>query len=212
MKFRVWPTMVLRLVGVFLAPLLAAGCLSVDFVSNHDPEIDAGLTRMHTETTAFVDRMIGSRGTPEGTYVANKDFYIEQIAAVDTLVLRAEAHRVLGRCPAPELMGAVLTQARTRIESRQTSAGLSPQLDLALEQAKSQLSTLATDDCEVGLLRLIRMNFQEMRTFHEAQADRGIPESARGPLLEGGLGSTIRSALTVEIAKKGVTTTSDGDQ
>lgn len=210
MKLGLWPGMVLRMLGVLLAPLAAAGCLSIQLVSDYDPEIDAGLSRMHTETTAFVDRMIAARGTPEGTYAANKDFYIDQTAAVDTLLLRAEAHRVLGRCPTPELMASVLSQARSRIESRQTTPALSPQLNLALEQAKSQLATLATDDCEVGLLRLIRMNFQEMRTFHEAQAERGIPESARGPLLEGGLGSTIRSALTVEIAKKGVTTTSDG--
>jgi len=84
---------------VMLLPLVLTGCLSIQLVSDYDPEIDAGLSRMNTETTAFVDRMIAARNTPEGTYAANKDFYIDQIAAVDTLVLRAEAHQ---RLPEPD--------------------------------------------------------------------------------------------------------------
>src|ERR1700754_3084793 len=120
-----------RLLAVMLLPLVLTGCLSIQLVSDYDPEIDAGLSRMNTETTAFVDRMIAARNTPEGTYAANKDFYIDQIAAVDTLVLRAEAHRVLGRCPAPELMSSVLGAARSRIEQRQTSSALGAQMDLA---------------------------------------------------------------------------------
>lgn len=200
-----------RLISGLLLPLVLAGCMSIQLVSNYDAEIDSGLSRMNTETTAFVDRMIAARGTPAGTYTANTDFYIDQIAALDTLMVRAEAHRVLGRCPAPELVGRVLEQSRQRLDARRNTPGLDLQTTSALDRARSQLETLADDDCEVGLLRLIRMNLQELRQFHIDQGELGIPPSARGPLLEGGLGSTIRSALTVEIAKKGVTTSSGAD-
>lgn len=200
-----------RLLGLLFVPLVLAGCLSVQLVSDYDAEIDAGLTEMNTETTAFVDRMIAARGTPEGAYAANTEFYIEQIAAIETLMVRAQAHRTLGRCPAPEIVGKALEGSQARIEAQLQTHTVDPQLRLALEQARSQLASLAGDDCEVGLLSLIRSNLQAMRDFHEAQGALGIPPSARGPLLEGGLGSTIRSAMTVEIAKKSMAA-SAGDQ
>lgn len=171
--------------AVFLcATLLVAGCMTVTFVPAYDEQIDSGLTSLYADTSVFVDRMIAVSGTPEGTYDQNVDFYDGVNGRVEALIVRAEAHRVLNDCPASKVVNAALAAAPIPAEVR------------------GRIGTLAQDDCQVVLMRLIKGGFADMQNFHRAQEARGIPPSARGPLLDGGVGALLRAGITVEIAKR----------
>jgi hypothetical protein len=162
---------------------LMAGC-TVRLVSDYDPQIDEGLSRLHTDVTAFVNRMIANAGKVAGTYDANKDFYTVKDAEIDTLIVRAEAHKALNSCPSTELVARAVTAAM-------------PQ-----SNAATLVSQIPKGDCSVVLLQLVKGGFGDLQKFHQAQGALGIPAAAKGPLLEGGLGSLIRAAIIVELAKR----------
>lgn len=164
--------------------LLLASCAPVKLVPAYDEQIDSGLTSLYGDTTAFVDKMISLAGTPEGDYAHNSDFYDQASSRVEALAARAEAHRVLNDCPTAKVVSRALASARVPAEVRGT------------------IGNLPKDDCQVVLMRLIKTGFDEMREFHKAQGARGIPPSARGPLLDGGVGALLRAGITVEIAKR----------
>ena len=164
--------------------LLLSACTSVRLVPAYDEQIDTGLTSLYGDTTAFVDKMIALSGKPEGEYAPNAEFYDAASSRVEALAARAEAHRVLNDCPTTKVVTKALSSVRIPAEVRGT------------------IGTLPKDDCQVVLIRLIKGGFDEMREFHKAQGARGIPPSARGPLLDGGVGSLLRAGITVEIAKR----------
>jgi len=164
--------------------ILAAGCTTVTVVPAYDDQIDAGLTQLYGDTVVFVDRAIALRGTPAGEYAQHVDFYDGADGRLEALIARAEAHRVLRDCPTTRLASRALAAARLPAEIR------------------GQIGTLAADDCQVVLLRLIKGGYGDLRHFHEAQGRLGIPPSARGPLVEGGVGALLRAGITVEIAKR----------
>lgn len=167
-----------------LAALLVAGCAHVTLVPAYDEQIDAGLTALYGDTAVFVDRMIAAKGTPAGEYAANTGFYDGADGRLEALIARAEAHRVLRDCPSTKVIGRALAAIRLPADVR------------------GQIGTLPADDCQVVLLRLIKGGFGSMRAFHQAQGAIGIPPSARGPLLDGGVGALLRAGITVEIAKR----------
>ena len=177
--FRAWIPL------IFLSFALAlTACASVRLVPAYDEQIDVGLTSLYGDTTAFVDKMTALAGTPEGDFAHNREFYDDAFSRVEALSARAEAHRVLNDCPSSKVVEKALSSSRIPAEVRGT------------------IGTLPKDDCQVVLMRLIRTGFDQMKEFHEAQGDRGIPPSARGPLLEGGVGALLRAGITVEIAKR----------
>lgn len=173
-----------RLLALCVLSLSLASCSSIMLVPDYDEQIDAGLTQLYADTTGFVDRMIALHGTPEGTYERNADFYTQASARIDALTVRAEAHRVLNDCPSSKVVTKALSMARIPAD------------------VMGQIGNLPQDDCQVVLFRLIRGGFDSFRTFHQAQGALGIPPSARGPLLDGGVGALLRAGITVELAKR----------
>ena len=174
-----------QLALLVFATALLGGCSHVTLVPAYDEQIDSGLTSLYSDTIIFVDRMTALAGKPEGAYAANMDFYGAADARVEALIVRAEAHRVLKDCPSTRLMAKALDAARISADVR------------------GQIGPLSGDDCQVVLIRLIKSGFQDMRDFHQAQGALGIPASARGPLIDGGIGSLLRAGITVELAKRG---------
>lgn len=181
---RSWRTFLGALTVLLLTATVTA-CSPVRFVSGYDEQIDRGLTQLYADTREFVDRMIALRGRPEGTYEPNADFYRSAIARVESFTFRAEANQAMASCPSTALIGRALA-----------AAGLP-------DEVRQQVGAVPEGECQVVLFRLMRGAFEDMRRLHQAQGARGIPESARGPLLEGGVGSLMRGAMAVEIAKRG---------
>lgn len=175
---------VMRVFLGILATIALSGCTTVRLVPAYDDQIDAGLTQLYGDTVVFVDRMIALKGTPQGQVSANAHFYDEADARIEALIVRAEAHRVLKDCPASKVVNQALTLTRLPADVR------------------AQIGNLPMDDCQVVLLRLVKGGFGDMRRFHDAQGTIGIPPSARGPLIDGGVGALLRAAITVEIAKR----------
>ena len=180
--------------AALVGPLLAAlvGC-TVHLVSDYDDQIDAGLSELNTDATAFVNKMIANAGQPAGTYDANKDFYTTEYAKVDTLILRAEAIKALDKCPSTE----VVTAALTKFTPPATASSPIPLPDLS-----QALANIPKNDCSVVLLGLIKQGFTQLESLHRAQGALGIPKEAHDPILVGGLGSLIHTAIVVELALK----------
>ena len=174
-----------------LAFLALAGACSVHFVSDYDEQIDNGLTQLNTDVAVFVTKMINAAGTPAGAYnykkddaFPNKEFYATQDGRLDTLIVRAQAHKALDQCPS------------TAVVQRAVAVAV-PQGDVARFSAQ-----IPKDDCSVVLLQLVKDGIGDLRKLHEAQGSAGIPSVARDPILVGGVGALIRAAITVEVAKK----------
>ncbi len=167
-----------------MGALLLGSCTTITLVPAYDEQIDSGLTSLYADTSVFVDRMIAAHGKPEGTYAQNVGFYDAADGRVEALIVRAEAHRVLNDCPASKVVNAALAAVAIPADVR------------------SKIGTLPEDDCQVVLMRLVKEEYADMRKFHDAQGALGIPPSARGPLLDGGVGAVLRAAITVEIAKR----------
>jgi hypothetical protein len=179
--------------GAMVATLL--GC-AVQLVSGYDEQIDTGLSELNTDVTAFVNRMIDAAGTPAGEYASNKTFYGDEDAKLDTLLARAQANKVLNRCPTSDVMAAAIKAAFPAPSSQPGS------FPLPLPDGSAVLAQVSSDACSVVLLQLVRQGLGQMKAFHMAQGPKGIPPEAHDPLLVGGIGSLIHAAITVELAKK----------
>jgi hypothetical protein len=160
-----------------------AGC-APQLVSDYDDQIDTGLSQLNTDVSAFVLKMNSVAGTQAGTYAANQDFYINEEAKIDTLIVRAQAHRVLNSCPSVGVTAAVLAK---------TAAG---------SDVQKYVAAIPKDDCSVVLLQELKQAFVDLQTFHQANGMGGIPAQADARILDGGIGALIRAGITVEIAKK----------
>jgi hypothetical protein len=79
------------IVAALLAAALLCSACAVKFVSDYDPDLDRGVTELHTRLTAFLLRMGETAGTPEGEYSHNKEFYTDTQAAISSLIIRAES-------------------------------------------------------------------------------------------------------------------------
>jgi hypothetical protein len=78
--------------ALFIALVAAAfACGPVRLVSPYDEAIDRGASEIHTRIVAFIERMTGLAGKPEGTYPPNVGFYGDLKASLATLKLRAQA-------------------------------------------------------------------------------------------------------------------------
>ena len=182
-----------RTLGLTSALLLSLTACTVHLVSDYDDQINSGLTQANTDITAFVDKMTGAAGTPDGTYNNNKDFYTLEKARLSSIRVPAEAHRALNSCPTT----VVIKDAITTSMPQQPPSGPIPAMT-----PQQVLARLPQDDCEVVLISLIQDAFGDLETFHMAQGQKGIPPSARDPILVGGVGSLIHSGIQVEIAMK----------
>jgi hypothetical protein len=169
---------------VAAAAALVVGCASVTLVSSYDNQIDSGLTDILADTTTFVTTMNAEAGTPPGEYGANLTFYATEHGRVAALSARAEAHRALGSCPSASVAARVVAAAD------------------AQPSVKQALTTIGNNDCEVILLQQLDAAFADLAKFHASQGARGLPASAAGPILQGGIGSIARAGITVELAKK----------
>jgi hypothetical protein len=168
---------------------------AIHLVSDYDDQIDTGLSQLNTDVTAFVNKMIANAGQPAGVYDSNKDFYTTEEARVETLIVRAEAHKVLNSCPSTDAIKAAVTAAFPK-------AGAPASSPIPLPDVASVLAQIPKDDCSVVLLTLVKQGVGQLETFHMAQGSKGIPAAAHDPILVGGLGSLIHAAITVEVAKK----------
>jgi hypothetical protein len=183
---------ILAVVTIALCAGLAA--CPIHLVSDYDDQIDSGLTQLNTDVTTFVNKMISLSGTPAGTFAQNKDFYATESAKIDTLIVRAEAHRVLKSCPSSDLITASVKKSIPATPP----AGNGP----PPPSVSDVLAQIKSDDCSVVLMNLVKTGFGQLQQFHEAQQNLGIPQAAHDPILVGGLGSLIHTAMTVEIALK----------
>lgn len=184
-----------RFPGVVLAVSLTisiAACTQ-RYVADYDPQVDQGLTALYTDVGAFVDRMVEAAGTTDGEYASNRAFYAEERAVIASLQVRIEAHKALSNCPSTDL----LRGAIQRVVPATPSSGLLP-----TQSSADILAQFPKDDCGVVLFTLMQGALGDLERFHRAQGPRGIPASARDPILVGGLGALIRAAMQVEIAKK----------
>jgi hypothetical protein len=183
----------MRAVAVCAGLAVWLSSCAVTLTAPYDAQIDSMLSDLNTDTTAFVTRMTSLAGTPAGSYDQNKDFYITEEAKIDTLIVRAQVHKALNTCPST---GAV--QAAVQFVSPQVQANAgSP-----LASIGSYIQQLPADDCEVVLFTLLKRGYGDLETFHQAQGPKGIPPSARDPILVGGVGALIRAGMAVEAAKK----------
>lgn len=164
----------------FLA-LLAAACTTVSLVSPYDEQTEQGLSALYIDTTNFVDRMIAQHGQPGGTYAANQQFYSDAMARVDVMIARSQGFAVRDTCP--------------------STSFLSHLTDSLPPDIRGRIGTLPPGDCQTVVLRELRGAYGDMATFHRAQGDRGIPESARDIILVGGVGSLLRTAIAIQAAK-----------
>ena len=182
-----------RLWLLLLAALavLAPACAGVRLVSAYDERSEQELSDLYTQTTAFVDRMISLKGTAEGNFTNNRQFYNDSIARVELVIARSQGFSVMSNCPS------------TTFVAQLVERNLPPDL-------RQRLGDVPEGDCQTAVLRLLRDAYGDMRTFHEQQGDRGIPPSARGPLLEGGVGSLLRTAITIQVAKRAAQPAGDG--
>ncbi len=178
-----------RLLLVLFA-CLSVACTTIQLVPDYDEQIDASLTQLNTDLVEFVLKMNSAAGTPQGTYASNQEFYIEERAKVQTIAVRADAHKILGTCPSTQLIQSALAH------SHQLGGG-----------AANYQAQIPPGDCEVALISLIQTGFDQLETFHRAQGAKGMPAAASGPILQGGLGALIEAAIVVEIAKKSAKTT-----
>ncbi len=175
----------LKLLLTFVLAAAVSGCMSVKLVSDYDEQIDRGLTELYAETSSFLDRMISLHGTPAGTYEANQQFYSDGGGRIDALIARAEANQVLDNCPTTRVMGRILAAVNMPATMRQ------------------EIGTVPEGGCEVVVLQSLKRAFGNMRTFHQAQGARGIPEVARPIIMDGGLGAAFRAGIMIQVAKRG---------
>jgi hypothetical protein len=172
-----------RLLVLALLAILVPACAGIQLVSGYDEETEKGLSSLYLDTTQFVDRMISLRGQPAGGFAANQSFYSQAISRVVLLISRSRGYAILNNCPT------------TGVIARLMDDQLPP-------QARTAIGQIPEGDCQTVVLELLRGAYQDMRTFHEAQEERGIPPSARGQFLDGGVGSLLRTALTIQVAKR----------
>jgi hypothetical protein len=161
----------------------AAGC-AAHLVSDYDQQTDSDLSELNTDLIAFVNKMIGESGTPQGSWDANKDWYLTQEARVDTLIVRAQAYKALNSWPSTQLAAKAVSTANPSSE------------------VSRYLNQMPQDDCSVILMQQVKGGYVDLENFHKSQGPRGIPASARDIVLVGGVGSLLRTAITVEVAKK----------
>ena len=164
----------------FLA-MLAAACTTVSLVSAYDEQTEQGLSTLYVDTANFVERMIAQHGQPGGTYAANQQFYSDAMARVDVMIARSEGFSVRQSCP--------------------STAFLSHLTEALPADIRGRVGTLPPGDCQTVVLRELRGAYGDMRDFHRAQGDRGIPDSARDIILTGGVGSLLRTAIAIQAAK-----------
>jgi len=127
--------------SVVLCAVLTNLCAcAVQFVSHYDDQIDSGLTQLNTDITAFVNKMISNAGKPAGTYTSNLDFYSAESAKVDTLIVRAEAHRVLKSCPTSDVITAALKASTPPTPVAST---------VPIPDISAALANIKKDDCSV---------------------------------------------------------------
>jgi hypothetical protein len=181
LRSRVWRAPMIAILAVMLAS--AVGC-AVHLVSDYDEQTDSTLSGLNTNLNSFVNKMIDAAGTPQGTYDANREFYFEEEAKVDTLIVRADAYKALNSCPSTQLSAKAVSAA------------------VPSSEISKYLDQMPKDDCSVVLLQLVKGGYLDLETLHKAQGAKGIPAAARDPILVGGLGALLRAAITVEVAKK----------
>lgn len=173
-----------RIAAVLALAVALAGCSHVQLVAPYDAASDIELGSMLQDTTSFVAKMVTNAGTPAGSYAANTDFYDGMEGRLALLVARAEADRVRNNCPPTRMMAQVLDLVRLPADLRE------------------KIGTPPQGDCDVVLMTLLQQQFHDLRAFHRAQGALGIPAAATGPLLDGGLGATLRAAMAVQRVKK----------
>lgn len=161
--------------------MLAAACTTVSLVSPYDEQTEQGLSALYVDTSNFVERMITQHGQPGGTYAANQQFYSDAMARVDVMIARSEGFSVRQSCP--------------------STAFLSHLTEALPADVRGRVGTLPPGDCQTVVLRELRGAYGDMRDFHRAQGDRGIPDSARDIILSGGVGSLLRTAIAIQAAK-----------
>src|SRR5206468_12613554 len=118
---------------------------------------------------AFVGRMIAVHGKPEGAYEPNREFYATQEGKLDTLIARASGQQAIGGCPS------------IAVVEKAVSLGAPQSAEVA-----AAVRQLPSGACDVALLKLTRDAYGDFEAFHKAQGERGIPESARPIILDGG--------------------------
>jgi hypothetical protein len=77
-----------------ISPVILLPCLlacSVQFVSLYDQPTEQLLSDIHRKVETFLVKLESQAGSPEATYVNNKDFYHSMNVEISALKVRAEA-------------------------------------------------------------------------------------------------------------------------
>ncbi len=100
---------------------------------------------------------------------------------MQALIARAEAGRLADNCPSVKLVSRVVTSS---------------------PEATEAIGALPQGDCQTALYRLLAQGYGTMANYHRARGAAGLVAADRAPLIERGVGSLLRSAIRVQVAKK----------
>ncbi|HYE92314.1 MAG TPA: hypothetical protein VEA38_14895 [Terriglobales bacterium] len=173
--------------------LVAAGCTSVQLVTSYDQAIDEGLTKYYQDMNTFLSQLKrAGKDRPEAKFASHTTFYDQQGAAIDTLVLRAEAAEPKGTCLGSDLVGGL---AASLLKFRGFATGTELDIDKIVET----LRTKGAGSCTVQILRIVRANHDITAAIHQKNEvlAPAVIDIIR-PTIEQG----VRIAVTTELAKK----------
>lgn len=174
----------LRRLVLVLAAILVASC-SVKLVEDYDPVIDEGITA-YTDAIGAHLRKVEALSL---SYADSGDFYFEQAAKLDTLLIRARAGDDSGIC---DLTGGIDRQLQNVLD---TAKSLDPGLDMsAYAIDRSQ----GTGNCTVIALRVIQANHGIIDALHR----KGKLNPVVTPIVRDSILQSARIATQNELAKK----------
>jgi PBP1b-binding outer membrane lipoprotein LpoB len=112
MRFKASENKSTRLLIVLLILFFLAGCaFKVKLVGQYDDIVDKSVHQLESKTTAHTKKIIDSRGTADGSFDQNKQFYSDTKGEVQALIVRAEAlEKGLERTPLTDNFKKLLEQ------------------------------------------------------------------------------------------------------
>lgn len=183
---------------------LLAGCLTVEFVEDYDPEVYDGLAAYYEDVDAFMTRM-GQMSSQDGGKYDNPEvqkYYAESRARLNTLLLRVEANDDDDEClPANFLaqgIGALVDKSLDLFEDYRDIELLAPHVT-SLEGLRAETELAEKGSCTAIVVSVVRDNHVLLEAIHQDEGTLSplIVSFAR-PLIAQG----VRIALTNEAAKK----------
>lgn len=174
---------------MLLAAGLLAGCGGVRLTPGHDPGIVRGLSDYYETTSAFLTRMADRVDREAGRYAANRDFYADGRARLDTLLVRAQAMAPRGSCPGLDLVARLATLL----------ADLGTAADPETLERAERRARAVEGSCTARQIALVRANHDLIEAIHKHSRRLPYPVVRQ---IKPTLTQSVRIALTPEKAKR----------